>query len=213
MAYSTANGTATAGSDYAATNGTLTFAAGETSKTVHVDISGDTVFEGNETFTVSLGATPGLRLGTASATSTIVNDDATPTFSIGLAEALPAAGLLEGDVGNVNHAFTVSLLGGARQFNTSVNWAVTGTGGTPASATDFANGVLPTGILTFAPGESTKTILVPVRGDLVDGAPFWLTQQQRPRSSMTTRSSRSPDLSRRSRKASPGPVSTSSRST
>ena len=151
-------------------SGTVTFAVGETTKTFTVDVAGDLAFEGNETFTVSLGATPGLRLGTASATSTIVNEDATPTFSIGLAEALPAAGLLEGDVGNVNHAFTVSLLGGARQFNTSVNWAVTGTGVTPASATDFANGVLPTGILTFAPGETTKTILVPVRGDLVDEA-------------------------------------------
>jgi Ca2+-binding RTX toxin-like protein len=151
-------------------SGTVTFAVGETTKTFTVDVAGDLAFEGNETFTVSLGATPGLRLGTASATSTIVNDDATPTFSIALAEALPAAGLLEGDVGNVNHAFTVSLLGGARQFNTAVNWAVTGTGVTPASATDFANGLLPTGILTFAPGETTKTILVPVRGDLVDEA-------------------------------------------
>ncbi|MDB5486360.1 MAG: hypothetical protein JWQ58_75 [Reyranella sp.] len=78
VAYSTANGTATAGSDYVATNGTLTFAAGETSKTVHVDISGDTVFEGNETFTVNLSNASGATIADATAVGTIVNDDSEP---------------------------------------------------------------------------------------------------------------------------------------
>ncbi len=78
VAYSTANGTATAGSDYVATNGTLTFAAGETSKTVHIDISGDTAFEGNETFTVNLSNASGATLADATATGTIVNDDRAP---------------------------------------------------------------------------------------------------------------------------------------
>ena len=78
VAYSTANGTATAGSDYAATNGTLTFAAGETSKTVHVDISGDTVFEGNETFGVTLSNASGATIADATAVGTIVNDDSEP---------------------------------------------------------------------------------------------------------------------------------------
>ena len=78
VAYSTANGTATAGSDYVASNGTLTFAAGETSKTVHVDISGDTVFEGNETFAVTLSNASGATLADATAVGTIVNDDSEP---------------------------------------------------------------------------------------------------------------------------------------
>ena len=52
--YATADGTATAGSDYNAASGTLTFAAGETSKTVTVAVRGDTLVEGAETFRVVL---------------------------------------------------------------------------------------------------------------------------------------------------------------
>ena len=63
VVYSTANGTATAGSDYTTAGGTLTFAPGETSKTVTVVVSGDTTFEPNETFTVGLSAPSGATLG------------------------------------------------------------------------------------------------------------------------------------------------------
>ncbi|MDQ3748130.1 MAG: hypothetical protein M3367_03805, partial [Acidobacteriota bacterium] len=52
--FATANGTATAGEDYTATSGTLTFAAGEVNKTLTVLVNGDTFAEGNETFTVNL---------------------------------------------------------------------------------------------------------------------------------------------------------------
>src|SRR5690349_11086016 len=50
----TANGTATAGSDYSAASGTLTFAPGETSKPLDISVDGDTLVEPNETFTVTL---------------------------------------------------------------------------------------------------------------------------------------------------------------
>lgn len=74
--YATANGTATAGSDYIATSGTLTFAAGEVSKTVAVSVLGDTVSEPNETFTLSLSNPNGATLGAiTSTTATIINDD------------------------------------------------------------------------------------------------------------------------------------------
>ena len=81
----------------------------------------------------------GIQLGTASATSTIVNDDATPTFAIARAAALPAEGLAEGNAGTVNHTFTVTLSGGAALVNSTVAWVVTGTGLNPASEADFAN--------------------------------------------------------------------------
>ncbi|MFM7717345.1 MAG: Calx-beta domain-containing protein, partial [Microcystis sp.] len=47
----------------------------------------------------------------------------------------------------------------------NVNWAVTGTGTNPANATDFAGGVLPSGTVSFAVGESLKVITINVQGD------------------------------------------------
>src|SRR5262249_40282268 len=79
VTYQTQDGTATAGSDYTTATGTLTFAPGQTSKTVAVQVLGDTVFEPNETFKVVLtGTTGGALLGTDTGTGTIVNDDAAP---------------------------------------------------------------------------------------------------------------------------------------
>lgn len=74
--YATANGTAEAGTDYTATNGTLTFAPGETSKSIVVPILGDTVVEPNEGLTVTLSNPTNATLGSAQAVGTILNDDA-----------------------------------------------------------------------------------------------------------------------------------------
>ncbi len=57
--YATANGTATAGSDYAATGGSVTFPAGSTSQTLTVTVNGDTTVEPNETFLVNLSGPSG----------------------------------------------------------------------------------------------------------------------------------------------------------
>ena len=75
--YATANGSASSGSDYTATSGTLTFAPGETQKTVTVDILGDVDGEANETFTVTLSSPTNAALGTSEGTGTILNDDLT----------------------------------------------------------------------------------------------------------------------------------------
>ena len=71
----TANGSATAGQDYVAGSGTVTFAPGVTSQTLHVDIVGDAVEESDETFTVTLSAPSGATISRATATGTIVDDD------------------------------------------------------------------------------------------------------------------------------------------
>ncbi|MCB0923554.1 MAG: hypothetical protein KDB50_03260 [Mycobacterium sp.] len=73
--YATSDGTATAGSDYVESSGTMTFAAGESSKTITVSVIGDTAVEANETFTMTLSNPSGATLATDSAPGTIVNDD------------------------------------------------------------------------------------------------------------------------------------------
>jgi trimeric autotransporter adhesin len=73
--YATTDGTATTLRDYQAANGSLSFAAGETSKTLTVNVFGDITTEGNETFTVTLTNPTNATIGTGSATGTITNDD------------------------------------------------------------------------------------------------------------------------------------------
>jgi Calx-beta domain len=75
ISYATANGTATAPADFTAANGTVTFAPGETSKTIQVTVVGDAVYEPDETFTVGLSNPVNATIGTGSATGTIQNDD------------------------------------------------------------------------------------------------------------------------------------------
>ena len=76
--YATANGTAMAGADYTATSGTLSFAAGEASKTVAVAVLDDDHDEGEETLTLRLSHASGARIADASATGTIENTDPLP---------------------------------------------------------------------------------------------------------------------------------------
>ena len=75
VAYATSGDTATSGTDFTAASGTLTFAAGETSKTVSVATTDDASEEEDETFTLTLSSPTNLRLGTATATGTIEDDD------------------------------------------------------------------------------------------------------------------------------------------
>ena len=156
VSYATANGTATAGSDYTATSGTLTFAPGETSKTVSVVVSGDTLVEGNETLTLNLsGLSGGATLGTGTATGTIVNDDTLPTLSVG------SASVDEGASGTTTMTFVVSL-SEARSETVTVTYATED--GTAKAGSDYT---AKSGTLTFAPGETSKTVTVSVQGDNV----------------------------------------------
>ncbi|HYV10588.1 MAG TPA: choice-of-anchor Q domain-containing protein [Pyrinomonadaceae bacterium] len=74
--FTTANGTATAPSDYQSATGTLTFTPGQVSRTIFVTINGDTTFEPDETFTLNLSNPVNATLARAQGTATIQNDDA-----------------------------------------------------------------------------------------------------------------------------------------
>ncbi|HYC60708.1 MAG TPA: Calx-beta domain-containing protein [Thermoanaerobaculia bacterium] len=74
--YATANGTASAGSDYTATSGPLTFNPEVTSQNVVVAVTGETTIENNETFTVTLSTPANATIATGTGTGTIMADDA-----------------------------------------------------------------------------------------------------------------------------------------
>jgi hypothetical protein len=76
--YATADGTATAGSDYVAHTGNLSFAAGQTSRTVAISVTGDTTAERDETFSVTLSSPNGATLGDAQGQGTTSDDDSAP---------------------------------------------------------------------------------------------------------------------------------------
>ncbi|MCA2975504.1 MAG: M10 family metallopeptidase C-terminal domain-containing protein, partial [Microcystis sp. M110S1] len=89
-----------------------------------------------------------------------VSTPAIPTLAI----AATNANQTEGNSGSKAFTFTVT-----RAVNTTgtnnVNWAVTGSGSNPSNATDFVGSVLPSGTVSFAPGETSKVITVNVQGD------------------------------------------------
>lgn len=80
--YATANGTATAGSDYQAASGLLTFSPGDLTKPVSVAVNGDTLAEPNETFFVNLSNPTNATLEDGQALGTITDDDSAPAPSI-----------------------------------------------------------------------------------------------------------------------------------
>jgi len=77
--YATSDGTATAGEDYAAAAGTVTFEAGETEKNVTLSVSGDTTIENTESFAVLLTTASDLTIERSEINVTIVNDDFDPS--------------------------------------------------------------------------------------------------------------------------------------
>ncbi len=156
VAYATTSGTATSGADFMATSGVLTFATGETSKTVSVVTLDDSVDEPNETFTlVLLNASADVTLATAMATGTITDNDGSPSLSVA------AASGVEGSP--VDFTVTLSPVSGQEvtvTYATSVENTDTATLGTDFTASS--------GVLTFASGEMSKTVSVATADDSVD---------------------------------------------
>ena len=154
--YATADVTAAAGVDYTAKSGTLTFAAGTTSQTIPVTVLGDTRDEADETFTVTLSAASTGVISTPQAVGTIVDNDATPSLAINNVT------VTEPDSGTVNAVFTVALSAASGRTVTVNYTTVPGTATTPADFTTTS------GALSFPAGTTSRTITVPVAGDLLD---------------------------------------------
>ncbi|MES2569298.1 MAG: Calx-beta domain-containing protein, partial [Verrucomicrobiota bacterium] len=155
VAYNTEDGTAAGGSDFTAvTGGSLTFAPGETEKTVSIPILGDLAHEASETFKLKLsGASAGL--GTAEALGTITDDDPVPRISI------DNQAVLEGSPDGVRQAeFTLRLSAASSETITVLVATKDGTATTVDN--DYVG---KTQTVTFAPGELTQKFVVDVISD------------------------------------------------
>lgn len=153
VTFVTANGTASAGSDYAAGLGTLTFAPGDVTKTITVLVTGDRLPEPNETFFVNLSNPTNATITDNQGVGTIVDDE--PRVSVG------DVSKKEGRKGQTTlFTFTVTLSSAYDQSVTMSYKTVDGT-----AKTSDGDYVGKTGTLTFAPGETTKTITIEVKGD------------------------------------------------
>ncbi len=163
VAYTTADGSATAGADYSVTSGTLSFAPGAAlSQTVTVAILNDAVFEGAETFSVDLSAPVGATLGNASSLTTIVdngggtggNDDDTPRL------AVTGPAVIDEAAGTATYTVTLS---NPSTSSITVNYATAD--GTASAGIDYTAA---SGSLTFAPGAAlTQTVTVAITNDNV----------------------------------------------
>jgi hypothetical protein len=160
--YATSDGTATAGSDYTATSGTLTFGPGELTKFITVHIKDDNLFEnGDETFNVTLSNPTNSAVLVAPATTTVtINDsDNKPgiLFSSNSVFIVP-----EGDSGTTNLNFRVVLTNPTVQVVT-VNYATNN-----VSATAGSDYVASSGTITIPAGTSlSPTISIPINGDTI----------------------------------------------
>src|SRR5262245_15121501 len=152
--YSTADNTATAGADYTATSGTLTFGPGESTKTIPVPVKGDTLDEFDEQFFVNLSNAVGGQISDSQGTGTIQDDDPAPLVTINNVSKN------EGNKNFTSFVFTVSLSAPSGKW-VSVNFA-TADGTAKVSDSDY---LATSGNVNFAPGVTTATIIVTVRGD------------------------------------------------
>ncbi|HEU4833526.1 MAG TPA: Calx-beta domain-containing protein [Pyrinomonadaceae bacterium] len=151
--YATANGTASSPSDYVGASGTLTFTPGETSQLLPIQVIGDTVFEAQETFFVNLSNPVNATIADGQGVGTILNDDPQPSISIN------DVTVNEGNSGNTSAVFTVTLSNASAQ-SISVSYATAN--GTAISPSDY---IAASGIVTFAPLQTSQQIPIPVVGD------------------------------------------------
>jgi hypothetical protein len=165
VSYGTSAGTATAGNDYQSTNGTLTFAPGETGKTVNVSVNGDSVVEPDETFFVNLSNATNAAITDFRGVGTILNDDglngvisfSQSSYSVG--EGAGMTTITVNRSGNATQAVSVRYFTAEGSLTFS---PCNVTNGIADSRCDFTSAV---GTLQFAAGETAKTFVVLISQD------------------------------------------------
>ncbi|MET0647682.1 MAG: Calx-beta domain-containing protein [Pyrinomonadaceae bacterium] len=156
--YATADVTASAGADYNAASGTVTFNPGETSKSVAVTIKDDPVDEDFETFNFNLSDASGATIGDAQGLGTILDNDG-PALSVGDVSAD------EGQSGLTNFVFTVTLSAASPQAVSVRYTTVPGTAVSNTFPFDFQG--VTSGFLLIPAGATSGTFTIRVVGDLL----------------------------------------------
>ncbi|MCW3014754.1 MAG: endoglucanase [Solirubrobacterales bacterium] len=153
VGYATTDGTATAGSDYTATTGTLTIPAGQAGAAINVPVAADALDEDDETLTVTLSSPVNATLQAPAATGTITDDD-TATITV------TGATVLEGAAGATTATNALVNLSVASTRAVTVSYA-TGDG-TAVAPGDY---IAASGQVTVPPGQRTVLIPLSIVGD------------------------------------------------
>lgn len=157
----TQNGTAVAPGDYTAKAlTTISFAAGQATKTFVVTTKGDLLTEDTESFDVVLSSPVGAQVYDATGVGTLTNDDPgeKPVYSIG------GASIVEGNAGTKNLTFTITRSGSTAVAG-SVQYYTQALSGQATPTTDYTTKAVTT--MSFPVGATTKTFTVAIKGDLV----------------------------------------------
>lgn len=154
--YEVAGGTASLGADLQPGSGVVRFSPGDVAEQVTVAVVGDTVDEANERFFVNLSAPGNAELADAQGEGTIRDDDGPPTLSI------EDVSVDEGTGANGSATLTVRLShASSRRITVRSSTA-------PGSAAAGSDYTAVSGTRSFAPGETTRQLTVPIVGDAVD---------------------------------------------
>jgi probable HAF family extracellular repeat protein len=151
VSFNTANGSATAGSDYDAASGTVTFDPGETTETIAVVVNGDRVGEPNETLLINLSQPQGAVIADGQGVVTIANDEPRVTIN--------DVSRNEGNGGTTQFVFTISM-SPAPDTAITVNYATAN-----GSATSIDDYIAASGSLVFTAGQTSSTLNIGVKGD------------------------------------------------
>ncbi|GEM_PF-1028122 len=153
--WSTSDGAATSPTDFTSATGSVTFAPGETEKSVSITIVNDTDVESDEAFEVTFTTASGVPIADPTATVTILDDDTPPTVSITDQTVGEAVGTA---------TFTVSLSRPMKPgLTASVDFAVDS--GTAIAGSDFT---ATTGTLSFSGAETSRSITVNITDDTTE---------------------------------------------
>ncbi len=157
VTYATADGSASAGSDYLGLTGTLQFPPGSTVATITVSIRGDHIYEPDESFTVNLASPLNATIADAQGVGTILNDDS-PGLSIA------DLTIVEPTSGTRTTSFVVTL---SPTSGGTVTVEYQTADGTASAGDDYDSA---SGTLSFPPGTATQPIPITVKADgLVEG--------------------------------------------